>query len=115
MSEFQNSYPFESLHCVLSFLSKSRHAQATKGLATNQQCATFRDRGEDAMTFQEMLKERLSPTDWQRLQAFTASMEPERRVAMMQFIAQCETHAPAVGDEAPDFELPRLNSAERVW
>jgi hypothetical protein len=69
---------------------------------------------EDAMTFQEMLKERLSPTDWQRLQAFTASMESEQRAAMMQFIAQRETHAPAVGDEAPDFELPRLGSAERV-
>lgn len=66
------------------------------------------------MTFQEMLKQRLSPTDWQRLQAFTAGMEPERRAAMMQFIAQRETHAPAVGDEAPDFELPWLNSAERV-
>ena len=66
------------------------------------------------MTFQEMLKERLSPTDWQRLQAFTASMAPEQRSAMMQFIAQRETHAPAVGDEAPDFELSRLESTERV-
>ena len=66
------------------------------------------------MTFQEMLKERLSPTDWQRLQAFTASMEPDRRAAMMQFIAQRETHAPAVGDEAPDFELPLLSSTESV-
>jgi len=66
------------------------------------------------MTFQEMLKERLSPTDWQRLQAFTANMAPERRTAMMQFIAQRETHAPAVGDEAPDFELPQLESDERV-
>jgi hypothetical protein len=66
------------------------------------------------MTFQEMLKERLSPTDWQRLQAFTASMGPEQRAAMMQFIAQRETHAPTVGDEAPDFELPRLDSTERV-
>jgi hypothetical protein len=66
------------------------------------------------MTFQEMLKERLSPTDWQRLQAFTARMAPEQRVAMMQFIAQRETHAPAVGDEAPDFELPRLDSTGQV-
>lgn len=66
------------------------------------------------MTFQEVLKKCLSPTDWQRLQAFTASMAPERRAAMMQFIAQRETHAPAVGDQAPDFELPRLGSAERV-
>jgi hypothetical protein len=66
------------------------------------------------MTFQEMLKERLSPTDWQRMQTFISGMEPEQRAAMMQFIAQRETHAPAVGDEAPDFELPRLGSAERV-
>jgi hypothetical protein len=66
------------------------------------------------MTFQEMLKERLSPTDWQRLQAFTASMEPTQRAAMMQFIAQRETHAPAIGDEAPDFELPLLGRTERV-
>jgi hypothetical protein len=33
---------------------------------------------------------------------------------MMQFIAQRETHAPAVGDEALDFELPRLNSTEQI-
>jgi len=66
------------------------------------------------MTFQEMLKERLSPTDWQRLQAFTAGMVPEQRAAMMQFIAQRETHAPAVSNEAPDFELPRLDSTEQV-
>jgi hypothetical protein len=66
------------------------------------------------MTFQEMLKERLSPTDWQRLQAFTAGMVPEQRAAMMQFIAQRETHAPAVGNEAPDFELLRLDSTEQV-
>jgi hypothetical protein len=66
------------------------------------------------MTFQEMLKQHLSPTDWQRMQAFIGGMAPEQRAAMMQFIAQRETHAPAVGDEAPDFELPRLGSTERV-
>jgi len=33
---------------------------------------------------------------------------------MMRFIAQRETHAPAVGTEAPDFELPRLGSGEHV-
>ena len=66
------------------------------------------------MTFQEMLKERLSHTDWQRLQAFTASMTPDQRMAMMQFIAQRETHAPVVGDEAPDFELPLLSNTEKV-
>ena len=66
------------------------------------------------MTFQEMLKERLSPTDWQRLQAFMVAMEPEQRVAMMEFIARRETHAPEVGTEAPDFELPLLGGTERV-
>jgi peroxiredoxin len=35
-------------------------------------------------------------------------------MAMMQFIAQRETHAPAVGDEAPDFELPLLSGTEKV-
>lgn len=66
------------------------------------------------MTFQEMLKERLSPTDWQRLQAFMTGMKPEQRTAMMEFIARRETHAPEVGAEAPDFELPLLGSQERV-
>ena len=66
------------------------------------------------MTFQEMLKQHLSATDWQRMQAFISSMAPEQRAAMMQFIAQRETHAPAVGDEAPDFELLRLGSTGRV-
>jgi hypothetical protein len=66
------------------------------------------------MTFQEMLKQHLSPTDWQRMQAFISSMAPEQRAAMMQFIAQRETHAPAVGDEAPDFELLRLGGTGRV-
>lgn len=66
------------------------------------------------MTFQELLKKHLSPTDLQRMQDFMASMEPEQRAGLMQFIAQRETQAPAVGTEAPDFELPRLESDERV-
>jgi hypothetical protein len=66
------------------------------------------------MTFQELLKKHLSPTDLQRMQDFMASLEPERRAAMMQFIAARETHAPAVGAEAPDFDLPQLGSTERV-
>jgi hypothetical protein len=41
-------------------------------------------------------------------------MDPERRAALMAFLAQRETHAPAVGTEAPDFELLQLGSDERV-
>jgi hypothetical protein len=52
--------------------------------------------------------------DWERLQTFICSMNPERRAALMGFIAQPATHAPAVGTEAPDFELPLLGSDERV-
>jgi len=66
------------------------------------------------MTFQELLKERLSPTDWQRLQVFMTGMKPERRATMMEFLARRETHAPEVGAEAPDFALPLLGSQERV-
>ena len=57
---------------------------------------------EQLQTFLDTLQQHLSPTDW------------ERRAAMMRFITQRETHAPAVGREAPDFELPRLGSDERV-
>ena len=62
------------------------------------------------MDFFEMLQKHLSPVDLGRLQAFIGGMEPERRAATMQFIADRETRAPAVGDEAPDFELPQLGS-----
>jgi hypothetical protein len=65
-------------------------------------------------TFLEVLQQRLSPTDWERLQTFLERMHPERRAAMMAFVAQRETHAPAVGTEAPDFILPRLGSDEWV-
>ena len=65
-------------------------------------------------TFLDVLQQRLSPTDWERLQTFLERMHPERRAAMMAFVAQRETHAPAVGTEAPDFILPRLGSDEWV-
>ena len=64
--------------------------------------------------FLDMLQLRLSPTDWQRMLTFIGTMDPERRAALMAFLAQRETHAPAVGTRAPDFELPRLGSDERV-
>jgi hypothetical protein len=61
-------------------------------------------------TFLEVLQQRLSPTDWERLQTFVERMPLEWRAAMMTFVVQRETHAPAVGTEAPDFTLPRLSS-----
>ena len=69
---------------------------------------------EQLLSFLDMLQQHLCPTDWERLQTFIDSMNPERRAAMLRFIAQRETHAPAVGTEAPDFELPRLGSGERA-
>src|SRR5262249_23109070 len=69
---------------------------------------------EQLQTFLEVLQQHLSPMDWERLQMFIGSMNPERRADLMGFIAQRESHAPAVGTEAPDFELSRLGSDERV-
>jgi hypothetical protein len=64
--------------------------------------------------FIDLLKKNLSATDFNRMMAFTAAMEPERRNAMMQFLAERETLAPAVGEEALDFTLPRIDSGEAV-
>jgi len=69
---------------------------------------------EQLQPFLDVLQLRLSPTDWKRMLSFIGSMDAERRAALMTFIVQRETHAPAVGTEAPDFELPRLGSDERV-
>jgi hypothetical protein len=69
---------------------------------------------EQLHTFLDLLQQHLSPTDWERLQAYIESVPPEQRAALLGFIAQRETHAPAVGAEAPDFELQRLGSDERV-
>jgi len=60
--------------------------------------------------FLDVLQLRLSPTDWKRLLTFIRSMDPERRTALLAFLAHRETHALTVGTEAPDFELPRLGS-----
>jgi hypothetical protein len=66
------------------------------------------------MTFEELLQKHLSPGDLERMYAFLGGLEPERQRALMEFIAARETKAPAAGEEAPDFELPRLGSDERV-
>jgi hypothetical protein len=65
-------------------------------------------------TFMDLLRKHLSDKDFDRMTAFIGGMEPERRTAMMQFLAERETLAPAIGADAPDFKLPRLGSAEQV-
>jgi hypothetical protein len=65
-------------------------------------------------TFMDLLRKNLSDKDLTRMMAFTAAMEPQRRNALLQFIAERETLAPAVGADAPDFKLPRLGCAEQV-
>ena len=61
-----------------------------------------------------MLRTRLSPVDFARMQEWIAAQDPAEQAAMMEFILARETHAPAVGSEAPDFELPRLGGGEPV-
>jgi len=67
-----------------------------------------------ADNFTDQLRKYLSKKDFDRMVAFTLSMEPVRRAEMMRFIAERETQAPAVGAEAPDFRLPRLDGGESV-
>jgi hypothetical protein len=65
-------------------------------------------------TFMDLLRKNLSDTDFKRMMAFIGGMEPERRTAMTQFLAERETLAPAIGLDAPDFKLPRLGGTEQV-
>jgi hypothetical protein len=62
----------------------------------------------------ETLRKHLSPKDFERMTAFMNAMPPEEREAKMKFMAERETLAPAVGAEAPDFELPTLEGGGRV-
>jgi hypothetical protein len=64
--------------------------------------------------FMDLLRKNLSDTDFKRMMAFIGGMEPERRTAMTQFLAERETLAPAVGADAPDFKLPRVGGNEQV-
>lgn len=65
-------------------------------------------------TFMGLLRKYLSETDFTRMMTFIGAMEPERRASMMQFLAERETLAPAVGSDAPDFNLPRLGGGQPV-
>ena len=79
------------------------------------QCARGASKSDIAMdTFMDLLRKNLSDKDFTRMMAFTASMAPERRATLMQFIAERETLAPTVGQDAPDFNLSRLGSTEQV-
>ena len=64
--------------------------------------------------FMALLRKHLSDKDFNSMMEFTSGMEPERRTAMMQFLAERETLAPEVGSDAPDFKLPRLSNVEQV-
>lgn len=66
------------------------------------------------MDFFEQLQRHLSSKDFARMQEWIAAQEPATQAEMMQFILARETHAPAVGDAAPDFELPRLGNGVPV-
>jgi hypothetical protein len=66
------------------------------------------------MDFFEQLRTRLSRTDFARMQEWIAAQDPARQAEMMEFILSRDTRAPAVGDEAPDFELPRLGGGAPV-
>jgi hypothetical protein len=66
------------------------------------------------MTFQEQLKQNLSPADLARMTSWMATLPELERASMLQFIAARETKAPAVGSVAPDFDLPLLGSSVRV-
>jgi hypothetical protein len=64
--------------------------------------------------FLEQLQKYLSPQDFNRMQAWLAGLQSEERGELMQFILDRETRAPAVGDQAPDFDLPRLDAKGSV-
>jgi hypothetical protein len=66
------------------------------------------------MDFLEQLKKNLAPGDFARMTAWMAGLGDAERMSMMQFIAARETKAPAVGDEAPDFNLPLLGGPAHV-
>lgn len=66
------------------------------------------------MDQQQNPRKQRSPRDLERMRAFIEGMAPERRARIMQFLAERESKAPAVGEQAPDFELPMLDRKAQV-
>lgn len=66
------------------------------------------------MDFFEQLQRELSPTDLGRMQKWLAGLPEQGRDELLRFILDRETLAPAVGDDAPDFDLPCLGSGDSV-
>jgi hypothetical protein len=64
--------------------------------------------------FVEQLQKHLSPKDFERMQAWLAGLPAEERGKLMQFIVDREARAPGVGEQAPDFELARLDGTAGV-
>lgn len=66
------------------------------------------------MDFLEQLRKHLSPEDFERMQAWLAGLPDAERGELMQFILDREARAPRAGEQAPDFELPRLDGTGTV-
>jgi hypothetical protein len=64
--------------------------------------------------FFALLQKHLSPKDLTGMMAFMNAMPVEQRASFMRFLSERETHAPAVGSLAPDFELPSLGRGQKV-
>src|SRR5260221_8763713 len=64
--------------------------------------------------FMDLLRKHLSEKDFSRMMELTAGIEPERRTALMQFLAERETLAPEIGSNPPDIKRTRVGSSEPV-
>jgi len=64
--------------------------------------------------FFAQLQKHLSQKDLTGMMAFMNAMPVEQRASFMRFLSERETHAPAVGSSAPDFELPKLGGGQKI-
>lgn len=56
----------------------------------------------------------LPPDVAARLRQFLDKLTPEARAEWLRFRERRETHAPGIGEPAPDFDLPKLGGSGRV-